>query len=323
MMLLKRWLIGLACLAISHAYCHTMGEGDKFVPIKFGDFEQWVMRPVKESGIIGGATKTLYEVGPTQTITGNVPYTNKGGSPWGTSNVMAKVSGITKTNQSVYRDRHGTGYCAKLVTHIEQVKVLGLINIKVLAAGSLYLGDMQEPITGTKEGPKALNWGIPFTRRPKAVQFDYKVAVSGEKHRIRQTGFSGRQTVEGPDLCVVVLYLQQRHEDAAGNITAKRVGTMVVTYGKSTAGWVEAATYPIMYGDIRARKGYDDALMGLRSCDYARNSHGKSVPVKEVGWATANDAPTHLVLQFSSSHGGAYVGSPGNTLWVDNVGLVY
>lgn len=63
--------------------------------------------------------------------------------------------------------------------------------------------------------------------------------------------------------------------------------------------------------------------MGLRSCDYARNSHGKSVPVKEVGWATANDAPTHLILQFSSSHGGAYVGSPGNTLWVDNVGLVY
>ena len=29
------------------------------------------------------------------------------------------------------------------------------------------------------------------------------------------------------------------------------------------------------------------------------------------------------MLQFSSSHGGAYIGSPGNTLWVDNVRLVY
>jgi hypothetical protein len=28
-------------------------------------------------------------------------------------------------------------------------------------------------------------------------------------------------------------------------------------------------------------------------------------------------------LQFSSSHGGAYVDSPGNTFWVDNVKLVY
>ena len=26
--------------------------------------------------------------------------------------------------------------------------------------------------------------------------------------------------------------------------------------------------------------------------------------------------PTHMILQFSSSHGGAFIGSPGNTLWV-------
>lgn len=63
--------------------------------------------------------------------------------------------------------------------------------------------------------------------------------------------------------------------------------------------------------------------MGLRSCDYARNKKGKSVLVKEVGWASANEAPTHLIVQFSSSHGGAYIGTLGNTFWVDNVGLVY
>lgn len=315
------WTVLTAILLAAPA--QTGAQTEKFVPFNYGNFDRWVTRTVKESGIIGGATKTLYEVGPEQTIGGNVAYTNKGGSPWGTSNVMAKVSGITKTNASVYRDRRGSGYCAKLVTHIEQVKVLGIVNIKVLAAGSLYLGDMREPITGTKDGLRALNWGIPFTKRPKALRFDYKVQMSGEKNRIKQTGFSSRQTVAGQDLAMAVLFLQKRTEDSQGNITAKRVGTVVVTYSKSTPGWVDGATYNIMYGDIRQHKGYNATLMGLRSEDYARNSKGKSVLIRETGWAAEGDTPTHIIVQFSSSHGGAFIGSPGNTLWVDNVGLVY
>ena len=63
--------------------------------------------------------------------------------------------------------------------------------------------------------------------------------------------------------------------------------------------------------------------MNLRNIDYARNSKGNNVLVKETGWASANETPTHLLLQFTSSHGGAYIGSPGNTLWIDNVKLVY
>ncbi len=300
----------------------AMGQ-EKVVPIKYGNMDHWVVRNIKESGIIGGHQKTVYAVGPSMTINGNVPYTNKGGSPWGSSNVLAHVSGIYKTNNSVFREQRGSGYCAKLVTHIEKVKVLGLINIKVLAAGSLFLGDVREPITGTKDGPKAINWGIPFTARPKALRYDYKTLLSNSPTRIKQNGFSGASTVPGHDYAVTVLYLQKRHEDAKGNITAKRVGTVVVKYGKSSNGWVNGATYTIHYGDIRHMPGYDASLMGLRSTDYARNSHGKSVPVKETGWASANETPTHLVLQFSSSHGGAYIGTPGNTFWIDNVALVY
>ena len=303
----------------------TMGaqSAEKIVPIKYGNMDNWVIRNIKESGIIGGNKKVVYAVGPSMTINGNTPYTNKGGSPWGTSNVLAHVSGIYKTNNSVYRDKHENGHCAKLVTHIEKVKVLGLINIKVLAAGSLFLGDVREPITGTKDGPKAINWGIPFTHRPKAVRFDYKTLLPNSATRIKQNGFSSAPTVAGRDYAVAILYLQKRHEDAAGNITAKRVGTMVVKYSKSTNGWVNDATYTIHYGDIRHMAGYDASLMGLRSTDYARNSKGKSVIIKETGWASANETPTHLILQFSSSHGGAYIGTPGNTLWIDNVALVY
>ena len=170
------------------SYAQTAGEKEE--PIKFGDMEHWITRHIHESAIIGGKTKTLYEIGPDKTIEGNKPYVNMGGSPWGTSNVMAKVSGIVKTNNTVYKDRHDNGFCVKMETHIEKVKVLGLININVLAAGSIFLGDMKEPITGTKEGPKAMNWGIKFNKRPKAIRYDYRMKISGEKKRIKLTGFS-------------------------------------------------------------------------------------------------------------------------------------
>ncbi len=296
---------------------------EKAVPIKYGDMDQWVVRHIKESGIIGGNTKTLYEIGPNSTIDGNIAYENAGGSPWASSNVMAKVMGVVKTNTSVYREKRGDGYCAKLTTHIESVKVLGLMNINVLAAGSIFLGDMQEPITSPKGGEKYLNFGVPFTGKPKALRYDYRISVAGDKNRIKLNGFSHKQTVEGQDYATTVFLLQKRTEDANGNITAKRVGTMVVRYGTSTNGWVNNATYTILYGDIRNNPEYDEESMGLRQTDYARNSKGESVLVRETGWASASEQPTHMVLQFSSSHGGAFVGTPGNTMWVDNVELVY
>ena len=85
------------------------------------------------------------------------------------------------------------------------------------------------------------------------------------------------------------------------------------------------AQFEIQYGDITKQPGYK-SYMGLITGDdtkYCLNSKGKMVPVKEVGWADANETPTHMVLQFDSSYGGAYVGAVGTTLWVDNVRVVY
>lgn len=311
-------LIVITSLMAVNAY----GE-EKEVFLPYGNMDRWTVRQVHESAVIGGKDKTLYEVGPNRTLKGNKPYVNGGGSPWGTSNVMAKVMGVVKTNNTVYRERRGNGWCAKLNTKIESVKALGLMNVKVLATGSLFLGDMKEPITDMKDGTKAVNNGIPFTDRPKALRFDYRVKAAGGANRIKLTGSSKKQTVPGRDYAIAVLYLQKRTEDRRGNITAKRVGTVTVKYGKSTNGWVNNATYQIMYGDIRNNPRYDAETMRLRQIDYARNSKGKSVPVKETGWAAAGEKPTHIIVQFSSSHGGAFVGSVGNTLWVDNVRLVY
>lgn len=293
-------------------------------PIKYGNFDQWIVRNVKESRIIGGKTKMLYEVGPNAVWNENRAYTNQGGSPWASSNVMARVAGITKTNTSVYREKRGNGYCACLKTHIEKCVVLGIVNIKVLAAGSLWLGSALEPVTGTSNPMGKLNAGIPLAKRPKAVRFDYKVRLSGEPNRIRETGFSRVTKVAGMDMPDVICILQKRWEDAEGNIYAKRVGTMVHRFSKNTD-WVNGAQFPIQYGNISHKSGYH-AYMGLIKGDetkYALNSKGKNVPINEVGWADENETPTHIILQFDSSFGGAYVGSVGTTLWVDNVSLVY
>ncbi len=129
---------------------------------------------------------------------------------------------------------------------------------------------LREPITSTKDGPKAINWGIPFTARPKALRFDYKTYLP----QCQPTVSSRMDSVvhllwQVADHAIAVLYLQKRHEDAKGNITAKRVGTMVVKYGKSTNGWVEDATYTIHYGDIRHMAGYrccNDGTSFYRLC---------------------------------------------------------
>ena len=293
------------------------------VPIPYGDMEQWHVRKIKESGIIGGNVKTLYELAPNDTVYGDIAYENQGGSPWATSNVMAKVAGVVKTNTSVFPERRGDGWCVRMETRYETVKVFGIIDIEVVAAGSVFLGYIHEPIKGTSNPQSMLLSGVPFTKKPKAIKFDYKVKVMPEMWRTRSTGFGRKSQIPGQDSVAVVLLLQKRWEDKEGNVYSKRVGTMVQRYSQSQLEWVNGATYPIMYGDIRKRPEYRDYMRIQVEERYTTNSKGESVPIKEVGWAEADETPTHIVLQFVSSHGGAYIGSLGNTFWLDNVKFVY
>ena len=46
--------------------------------IPFGNMDQWIDRQIKESGIIGGATKNVYAIGPTATVTETKAYKNMG-----------------------------------------------------------------------------------------------------------------------------------------------------------------------------------------------------------------------------------------------------
>ena len=320
----KALFLAIACMPLSVVLADGDGvTSENVVPFAYGDMDNWIVREIHESGIIGGNTKWLYELGPSDTIVGNTAFRNMGGSPWATSNVMAKVAGVVKTNTSVFPDKRGDGMCARMETRYESVKVFGLVDIEVIAAGSVFLGTVHEPIKGTKNPQAMLQSGVPFSKKPKALRFDYKVKAAPEKNRVRSTGFSRKSTVAGQDSLAVILLLQKRWEDAEGNVYSKRVGTMVQRYTESTPDWVNDATYPILYGNITSKPEYKPYMRIQVEERYTLNSKGKSVPIQEVGWAEPGEAPTHMVLQFTSSHGGAYIGSPGNTFWIDNVELIY
>ncbi len=313
----------LLCLSVTTAQSQTEEL------IKFADFERWLMRDVKESAIIGGKIRTIAEIAPVAHWTKannkqNVPYRNQGGSPWATSNVYARVSGVTKANESVFKDQHGAGSCARLETLIVKVKALGIINISVLASGSIFTGEMIEPITSTDNPMAKMDLGMPFTRRPKSIKFDYKVKLTGEPNRIRKAT-SSKTVVPGKDMPEMMVILQRRTEDANGNITAKRVGTIIRNFSTSTNGREEGATFDINYGNITKAPFYTKkmALYKGSNAFYARNSKGKVVPVEETSWADAGATPTHAIVKFDSSHGGAYVGTVGTTLWLDNIKWVY
>lgn len=294
-------------------------SAQKLDKIKYGDFNNWVTRIISESGVIGGNKRNVYEVGPTQTITGNKAYVNLGGSPWATSNVYAKVSGVTKASNAVEpSSRGGNNKCAKLCTKIETVKVLGIINMDVMVAGSMFLGQMYEPITSTKSPYSKMNMGVPYTKRPKSLVLDYKVDMPAVNTRVKSSGFGSKKTLQGRDHAVVFVYLQHRWEDENGNLHATRVATGGKRFTKGTD-WVNGYKIPLVYGDVSKRSDLNWLPLRDKSdAYYARNSKGKLKPVIEEGWDD-EAAPTHVIVMISAGGGEPFIGTEGLNLYVDNV----
>ncbi|MDE6230110.1 MAG: PCMD domain-containing protein [Muribaculaceae bacterium] len=288
--------------------------------IKFGDFSNWVTREITESKLIGGAKKTIYAIGPEKTIRGNVAYSNSGGSPWASSNVYAKVSGIVKGSNTVSPAMLGGNRVAKLETKMEHVKVLGMINMDVMVTGTLFLGRLVEPISSTKSPYSKMEMGMPYQKRPKALVYDLRVDMPNVNTRVKSTGFGSKKTLQGRDQAEVYVLLQKRWEDEKGNIYAHRVGTGRERFAKSVA-WTKGHQLPIHYGDITGKSFYKP-YMGLldgQKAYYAYNSKGKLVPVHEIGWADADETPTHVLVMASTTCGEAFIGTEGITMYIDNV----
>lgn len=314
-------LLGLhIALVMLLASFGASAEQLRLEPIRYGDFSQWVSRDITESKLLGGRKKTLYEIGPTAHITGNRAYRNSGGSPWATSNAYAKVSGIVKASGTVAPAKINGNTVAKCEARMEHVKVLGIINMDVMVAGTVFLGEINEPITSPKGPFSKMEMGIPYTKRPKALVYDFMVEMPTTDTRVKSTGFSAKKTIKGRDNAEVYVLLQKRWEGPDGKLYAKRVGTGRERYSQSVP-YTKGHQLPIHYGDITGKPFYKP-YMGLLSGDkayYAKNSKGKLVPVEEVGWAAAETVPTHVLVMLSSSCGEPFVGTEGLTIYVDNV----
>lgn len=290
-----------------------------------GRFDNWCVREIKESAIIGGQTEYLYEFyGDQDTlVTGKKPFKSPEDYLWRTNNVLAVVAGVVKTNNTVYPEKRGDGYCARIETHIEDVKALGIVNMDVTCQGVLLIGELPEPITTTRDPMAKVFYGLPFTGRPKALRMDIKADVGHEV--IRGTGFSKLKPMGYPDSAEITVMLQKRWEDENGVVHALRVGTAIWRISEDIPEWRNGYQLKINYGDITGEPWYRD-YMGLKtdpeSAYHALNSHGKNVIIQEDGWAEPGTEPTHLIINIISSCGKAFYGGVGNTVWVDNVKVI-
>ena len=290
-----------------------------------GKFDNWCVREIKESGLIGGQTKYLYEFYGNQDtlVTGKTPFKAPKDYPWRTNNVLAIVAGVVKTNNTVFPEKRGDGYCARIETHIEEVKALGIVNMDVTCQGALLVGTLPEPITTTKDPMAKVFYGFPFNACPKAVRMDYKADVGYEV--IRGTGFSKLKPMGYNDYAEITVILQKRWEDEDGNVHALRVGTGIERIMEDAPEWKNGYDIKINYGDITGQPFYEE-YMGLKNdpetAYHALNSEGKNVIIQEDGWAAPGTQPTHMMIHILSSCGKAFYGGVGNTVWVDNVQIV-
>ncbi len=288
---------------------------------RYGTLDSWSVRQIKESGLIGGQTKYLYEFyGNRDTTATKEPFTAPEGYLWRTNNVMAVVAGITKTNTTVFPEPRDGGYCARIETHIETVKAIGIINMDVVCQGAFILGTLNEPIKDTKNPMAKVLYGVPFEGRPTALVFDYKADVGHEA--IRGTGFSKLKNLGYPDYPEIAIILQKRWEDEEGNVHALRVGTGIERITENVPDWVDGHRIDVHYGDISSEPFFKD-YMGLNNnperAFHTLNGKGDNVIVSEEGWAAPEEQPNFMIIKFISSCGKAFYGGVGNTLWIDNI----
>ena len=301
----------------------TLSQAQRIEPVPYGDMEQWVVRLIKESGMIGGQTRAIYCLGKPDTIRVNKAYDYKrSGSPWSSSNAYARVAGIDKGACTMRPEkREDGGTCCRLDVELQSVKAIGIINVSVIAGGTLFTGRTIEPIKSTDNPNKNIECGVPFTKRPKALIFDYKCRISPEQTMTSTKGGGKPKTIAGHDRAKAFILLMHRWEDEDCNIHSIRVGTGMEFFDKTVSTWQNGHRLEIHYGDITGEPFFIPE-MKLKSDMYAMNSKGKMVNFIEEGW-DATKTPTHMLINIAAGSQEPFVGREGNTMWVDNVMLEY
>ena len=86
--------------------------------------------------------------------------------------------------------------------------------------------------------------------------------------------------------------------------------------GKTTD-WNNDFRLPVQYG-----KAGETVKELSNNRHKTHNSKGQMVCIEEVDFR-ADVEPTHLIIQISAGSMPPFTGCPGNTVWVDNIRLVY
>ena len=298
----NRFLIGalVTGLVITFLFIALgMHAQERIESIPFGDFEHWKSNDIKESLLIGGQTKTLYKIG----------------GSWSSSNAHAKAFGIDKVSVSVTPEKRVEGPCCRMESKLETVSAIG-IDFKALATGSIFTGKMID-VVGMKQSNdpnSAIDMGVPFTGRPSALILDYKALIQ-DAAAVYAPAKTKVKEVAGHDKGHITLILQHRCEEN-GHVYAYRVGT-AVQYINQTTDWKNDFRLPIVYGE--AGKASKELSNNRHK---THNSEGKMVCIEEVDFRE-DVQPTHLIIQISAGSMPPFTGCPGNTIWVDNIKLVY
>ena len=90
-MAVMRLLAIIGLLAICNG---VLAERRWTEPIPYGNMDEWQVRYIQESKLLGGQTKTLYALAPNDTIRVNHAYFPIAGNPWGCSATYARFMGI-------------------------------------------------------------------------------------------------------------------------------------------------------------------------------------------------------------------------------------
>lgn len=315
-LLLLNWVTNVFSQNGTSSFINNFGQ------LNYSSLDSWYTRKLDESSLLSGKTIDLYGVGKVDPKSDFYDIKLKDEkSPWCTTNIYAKMI-LDVGNTRVLPEKRGDGYCARLETKIRKDNIAGF-KIDVLLAGTLFLGEVVEPVKGMKDPEKNASQGIPFTGMPKAVKFDYKYHVG--KNRVTAT--NNIKPATGEDKADFSIILQKRWEDKDGNVFAIRIGGNRQFFTGTVDQWVNGATFPVFYGDATSLPQYDPKTMGLIPSVanvYVKNSKGKLVPLVETGWGKPGEKPTHMIMYFTSSYENIkYTGSTESVFWIDNIELVY
>lgn len=243
--------------------------------IENGDFEQWYT-------LRGGFVKKDYFQ----------PGSAADNTIWATANEGVVTVTVDDTNTVPYENPDNT-FGVKLKT-IDAPEVLG-IKVVPIAAGTIFTGTFNKDIaiSDPLNPMKAVNFGTPFSSRPKSVSFRYMF-----KPGLENRDFDGN-LLEYKDQFSAYLLLEVRSGDE---------------HARLATAWVQDSTEVTQWKDTTIELHYGE--LPPEAPQWERPANGL--------YASPTATPTHLTFVASSScKGDLFEGAIGSELILDDLILNY